>query len=92
MKLIIAEIERCIDGFEWLEIDVELALFIFVSYNFSDILEQIRLRDIPTEYNKTIRRNSSVELQPLLRRRDSTQYRESIDTRLYVRSCSIFLS
>jgi hypothetical protein len=59
MKLVVTEVERRVDGLEWLEVDVDFTLFSLGRDNFTTI------------DNQAIWRNLVVKLETLLRRSDS---------------------
>jgi hypothetical protein len=68
MKLVVAQIKGCIDGFEWFKVNVHSFFLSVVSQNSS------------TVENKAVVRNSRVQFQLLLSRSDSTEYRQSNGT------------
>lgn len=65
MELVVAQIQRSIDGLEWLKIDVYSLLLAIIRQNG------------PTVNNQTVIRNSGIQLKLLLRRGNSTQHRQS---------------
>lgn len=87
MEFVVAEIERSVDGTEGLEGVRHLLLLSIVIQTCSAV------------HNKTIWRyliepageshTQSLQLQLLLSRGDSTQYRQTIHTRLDIGGCTI---
>jgi hypothetical protein len=61
VKLVVAEIERGVDGLEGLKVKVDFFLFALVS------------QDGATIYDEAVGRGPVVELEPLLCRRDGSQ-------------------
>ena len=72
MKLVVAQVQRGVDWFERLEVDVDLALFSFRRNDFAAVDDQ------------PIRRNFVVELKTLLGGRDGREHRQTVDARFDV--------
>lgn len=66
MELIVAEVERGIDGLEWLEVDVDSALFALAGDDFAAVDD------------KAIGRDAGVELEALLGRGDCREDRKTV--------------
>ena len=72
MELVVAKVQRRVNGFEGFEIDIDLALLAFAGDDFT------------TVHNETIWRDLGVKLQALLGRSDSRQDRKTVDSRFDV--------
>lgn len=77
MELVVAEIQRGVDGLEWLKVDVDLSLFSF------------RGQDFTTVHDQAVRRDLVVQLETLLGGCDGGQDGLSVDTRLDVGGCAL---
>ena len=73
MELVVAKVQRRVDGLEGLEVDVDLALFAFRGDDFTAV------------DNQAIGRHLGVEFQALLGGGDGRQDGETVDARLDVR-------
>ena len=70
MKLVVAQVQRSVDGFEGFEIDVDLSFLSFGGQYFATVDDQ------------AIRRDFAVELQPLLGGGDGGKDTKTVDSRL----------
>jgi hypothetical protein len=73
VEFVVAEVERGVNGLEWLEINVDLPLFAFRRQNFTAVDD------------KAVRRDFVVQLETLLCRCDGREDGLSVNTRLNVR-------
>lgn len=72
MELVVAKVERSVDGLKGLEVDVDLPLLAFRGDNFTTVDDQ------------SIRRHLVVQLETLLGGGNGRQDGESVDARLDV--------
>lgn len=106
MELVVTEVEGSVDGLEGFKGDVDLLFLSFIGQDGTTVDDETIGRDWEEGrggcYVSLIgHRESSarpseiltpvVQLQPLLRRSNSSQYRQSIDSRLDVRGSTVFL-
>jgi len=80
VELVVAKVQRGVDGLEGLEVDVDLSLLSF------------RGNDFTTVDDKTVRGDLVVKLQTLLSRGNGRQNGQTVDTRLDVASSSVLFS
>ena len=73
MKLVVTQVQRCVNRLERLEVNVDLSFLAF------------RSQDFTTVDDKAIRRDLVVKLEPLLGRSDGGQDGLPVHTRLNVR-------
>ena len=60
VEFVVAEVKGSIDWFEGFKINIEFALFSFISNDVPEI-RYVGDRNLPAEYNKTIGRNPIVQ-------------------------------
>lgn len=79
MEFVVAEVERCVDGFEGFKVDIDLFFLSLVRHDCSTIND------------KAIFGTLGVEFETLLGRRDGSQYGKTVDTRFDVGGGTVFV-